>query len=95
VIFDLINAVAGLVYIAAFTVGLYFGRRTAPRHHVARVVAAFLVAMVAAFADAAAALLRVDERGWVPVGFAGFFLAGSVVVICLAVGRADRMENAR
>ncbi len=93
-ILDLINAAAGIAYIVALTVGLYRSRRGALRD-ADHAIAAFMLAALAALISAVAALMRVDVHGWVPVGLAGFFLAGAVLVVFLAVGRADRMEDAR
>jgi peptidoglycan/LPS O-acetylase OafA/YrhL len=95
VILDLIGGTAVIAYMVYLLIGIRRDKRATSLPDMDRAIAAFMLAALAAFISAATALMRVDEHGWGPVGFAGFFLVGSVVIVCLAVGRADRMEDAR
>lgn len=91
-ILDLIGGVAVLAYMVFLLVGIYRDKQATTLRHMDRAVAAFMLSALAAFIAAATALMRVGERGWLPLGLALFFLFGAVVVVSLAVKRADRME---
>jgi hypothetical protein len=95
VILNLINAAAGIAYLALLALGLYRSRRTASLADMDRAIAYFMLAALAQFVSAGIALVQVDRYGWPLVGVQVALLAGIVVLIHLTVKSADRMEAAR